>query len=646
MATGISAGWAAMDPLMQGLKLGGLMNQSLEEDNTYRQGRHHFMTAINQILEWGLALEQATRYLTAANLNYSLAGLHIAKVVVPLSVGYLASRQIQVLHINKVVNFIQNHWGKVSLIALAVTSIGLLVLGQTVLAVTTLVYLSIGILNRCNVLSPTVQKVIHQADFFIGNLTGIYLGGNFVRLVCTLNLVIAAVEKFFEYKRLVAEKEQMMEETSHPQESDKLSIIEEEENFLNPISFDELAMLNNDMLCPIHKSHVHKKSLPSVDESVQIDDLLELYEKIDWSNHEHVIKGKLDKDKRWLEVGQFELEPLEYFERNLRHLVESIKNHDILEGKPASYDMLEFYCRFIAQELKEQDEMTQADMLIWIGIEGGEYCGTGKFGIVEEVYENLLSQAEGLPLETRILACEQHERQRTWQNIYQCIWKSSPVIQLFGYLSDVNAIHNHNVFVNLVQAGEKFGIPHQAAKNDLTATINPVTHYLAFLFIDEIENSFWNGGFISQNYVSIEEPSDANDWWKAWKWVHLKSENIYSKPYDDEAILTRFVDTIGSPQIPKSDIYIWWSNWISRQDDLTEVQKEELEDELQSQAIEEEPGMLIKTFNGEPFEINGKIQPKFLKAMLIEMGILDKPWRLLSDVEIDDEEDGLLSAEL
>ena len=61
MAATLSDGWASVEPLMRGLKLGGLMNQALEQDDAFRRGRHHFMTSINQILEWTLALEQTTR---------------------------------------------------------------------------------------------------------------------------------------------------------------------------------------------------------------------------------------------------------------------------------------------------------------------------------------------------------------------------------------------------------------------------------------------------------------------------------------------------------------------------------------------------------------------------------------------------------
>lgn len=639
MVTGFPIPWASIDPVVQGLKLGGLMNQSVEQDDTYRQGRHHFITAINQILEGSLALEQMTRYFVAAGVNYPLAGLHVASVVVPVVVAQLASSQIHFCHISAGANIVQTHWNKITLVTLIAASVGLFTVGQTALATTTLIYLSIGILNRNNLLFPSLQKVIHYSNFFIGNSTGIYLGGNLVRAVSSLNImtkvVTQAVKAYFSaYKKLEADhhlkkgvEKKSLSDLEEGIELDDDNELDEEDEEGTKISLNELKHIANDEHCPMRKSHIQKKPLPYVDESVQIQDILELYDLIDWSKHEHVLNFKLSKDKRWLEVGQFHSSnPLEYFKTNLWRMITSIKNHTILEGKPGSYEMLEFYCRFIAQELKNQDQMTQADTLMLLGVEGGDYCGTGKFGIVEEVYESLLSQATGISLETRLLACEQQERQRIWQNIYQMMWKINPCIQLFGYMSDVNAVHNANIFINLVQAGEKFGIPHQAAKNDQSAGINPLVHYFAFLLVNRIEKCFWKGDSVPQCYVSIEKPH-AKDWWKAWKWVHFKYEDIHLFPYNEEAILERFSKTIGTPQIPKTDIYIWWADWTERQNKLTDAEKEELSDELVT-PVKGKNGKDILSFNGEPFEVDGKIQPKFLKAMLIEMEILDKPLTL------------------
>ena len=51
-----------------------------------------------------------------------------------------------------------------------------------------------------------------------------------------------------------------------------------------------------------------------------------------------------------------------------------------------------------------------------------------------------------------------------------------------------------------------------------------------------------------------------------------------------------------------------------RQNDLSEDQKEALTEELS----------LTASLNDEPLEVKGKIQPKFLIAMLIGMGVFDK----------------------
>lgn len=635
MVVTFSSGWASAEPFAMGLKFGGLMNQALEQDDTFRKGRHHFMTALNQILEWNLALEQVARYFQMANISYSLKSWSIARYIVPMGVAYLASRQIQELHISKIANFVQDHLGTLCLIVMAVSTVALYRIGQMALAVTTLSYLSLGVLSRYNILPQSVQNLLHRANFFIGNLTGLYLGGNFVRLICSMNLMIAAVEKYFEHRQSMEEKEVGnaldLKEQEIPEENGL-----EDKAEKTTLSLTELQQLTNDTECPIRRAHVHKKSLPPVDADVRIEEILERCDQIDWSKHEHVVEKKLSKDKRWVEVGQFQSKPLDYFKRNLQHLIESIKNRDILEGKPASYEMLEYYCRYIAQNLKEQDEMTQADLLILLGVEGGEYCGAGKFGIIEEVYENLLSQANGLPLETRVLACEQQERKRVWQHIYQLVWTTNPFSQIFGYFSDVNAIHNANVFINLVQAGRRFGIPHEAAKNDQTATINPITHYLAFSFVNKIEDCFWKGILIPQCYFTIQTPSElGQDWWKIWKWIHLNTEPVSPVPYNHETALVRFTKTIGTLQISRMDIYIWWTQWVERQTDLSEKKKEELINELQAMPGKDANGKLKPmTFNGELFEVEGQFQPKFLKAMLIEMGILEKPAEICAGIKL------------
>jgi hypothetical protein len=277
--------------------------------------------------------------------------------------------------------------------------------------------------------------------------------------------------------------------------------------------------------------------------------------------------------------------------------------------------MLQYYLRYIAQELKNQDEMTQADKLIKLGIEGGGYCGTGKFGSVEEVFEDLIAQTGGLPLDMRVLACLRQERTQVWQNIYLLTWKTNPYWQIQGYFTDVAAVHNANLFMNLIQAGDRFGIPQEAAQNDQTALINPATHFLAFSAIKWVEESFWKGKEIPQCFFTIENPQGA-DRLKPWKWVKLHLDPVRPRCYDQKAMLSRIKSAIGTPQINKPDIYSWWVDWVIRQDDLSPEEKDGLIDELTMSA----------SLNGESVEdAQGKIQDKFLIAMLIEWGVFEKP---------------------
>lgn len=630
MFASIPAYWSKMEPMMLGLKRGGLMNQCLEEDDTYRQGRHHVMAAINQILEWTIALEQVTACFESANLAYSLAPLHVAKFVVPLGTAYLASSQIKTFHISKIANFVQEQLGKISLLVTVIATAVLFRLGQQLLAGVTLAYLAVGLLDRFNLFSETTQSRLRQTNFLIANIAGLYFGGNFIRVMCVVNLVIAAVQRYFKYRREIEqeEEEQLKLDVSMADDEilndDDLNVESNDQPSVK-ISLGELEKLRNDSACPVIRSHVHLKNLPSVREDVQIDEILDLCDQIDWTKHLHVLEPHLKIDKRWGEVGQDDStlkglpdpRPIAYFKRNLRSLVESIRDRKILQGKPQNYEMLDYYCRYIAQELKGLDEMSQADYLIQLGIDGGEYCGTGKFGIVEQVFESMLSLAEGLPLDMRILACLRQERVQVWQNIYQMTWLTNPFWQIQGYFTEINAVHNANLFINLIQAGDKFGIPHQAAQNDQTAVINPSTHYLAFSIVHWVEKSFWNGKEIPQCYFTVENPQGM-DRLKPWKWAKLKIDSVSPSPYNQEAILRRLRETIGSPQISKYDIYIWWNGWIERQTDLSEDVRSQLTDEF----------LMTASINGEPLEIGGKIQDKFLIAILIEMGVLEKPANL------------------
>ena len=621
--SGFRQWFSKMEPMMEGLQIGGLFNQTMVEEEAYRQGRNHFVTAIKHIVQLSLAHWQASRYLKAANINYPNKFISFACFAVPIGMAYLAHYKVQALYFGKAAELLQDHIGSLSLLAVSVSSVGLYILGQKVIAVTTLVYLSIGILDRNNYLPEITHKIIMKADFIFGQFVGLYLGTALIRIFCAFNLVLAAVGQYFKFKQRQIEKVEEKEINPPaeivkiaPIEKGKIDLIAEDIPVIEKtnLSWNDFQLMRNASVCPVKREHVQRKIFPSIRGDINVDRLIEMGEKINWDKHMPVLMAHLNHDERWIEVGQYSSSPVVYFKRSLQNLVVSIRDRQIMQGKPQNYEALERYLRFIAQEIENKDENSQVDILIVLGVEGGEYCGPGKFRVVEEMYGNLTAQAAGLPLDLRVLICLQQERQRLWFNIYNRFWKTNPSLHFWAYLTKANDTHNYHLMTKLSEAGTNFGILHEAAENDPTIQITPTTFYIATILKTSIKSTFWEGTPLPQFSYIPNKNLPLRDKWKIWKWYNPTVKMANMEPYDHVTILECLNRVIGTPQIPKADIYEWWASWINRQQDLTEEERVVLREELTMQA----------SLNNESLEKDGHIQPKFLTGMLIEMGILER----------------------
>lgn len=601
---------SGMEPYIEGVKTGSLTIRFLREEEISRQGRHHMRTTIMQTVIWDIALEYMEKSLRTVSIDYSFKFLHVVKYLLPASVSYLVNCRVERFYIKEGATRAQDYLGKLGVLAIGVSAVALLVLKRQVEASTICIYSMIGLLDYYNFFPPTIQKVLYQAHFWIGNLSGLYSGRIHFRVICGINLIMRVVKNYFDHQH-ENQKAPLVENFSGVgHEEEKISELKEEDR---SVSLEQIREMGWNTRLTVKREHIHIKIFPPIRKDVKLEDLLDLFATIDWTRHEQVLKTHLSKDSRWLELGESKnVSPVEYLRKNLLHFINCIKNEEILQGKPASYEMLKIYCSYIAQELPYYDEMMQADFLVSLGIDGGDYCGSGQFEIVEELYGDLISLSTGLPLEHRLLACLQQKRIQIWQQLYNALWKLNPGFQLLGYLQEVSAVHTINTFINSIDAGFRFGIPSEAAQNDEIAQVDPIHYYLYFPLANEMENSFWEESRIPQYYFSFRTLEDKEKW-KFWKWVKLTKENILPDSYDEAGIIGHLNLIIGTPQIPKTDIFEWWRSWILRQTNLTTSQKDDLLEDLAMNAC----------LDGEPMEIDGKIQPKFLQAMLIEMGVLE-----------------------
>ena len=101
-----------------------------------------------------------------------------------------------------------------------------------------------------------------------------------------------------------------------------------------------------------------------------------------------------------------------------------------LKGSPVDYTVLHNYLKIIADLMHRLDENSRADLLLKLAIDGGEYCGSGKFNTVSDAYLSIVSEAATpLPLELKVLAHLQLQRIRIFQNLYRQIEQASPINQ-------------------------------------------------------------------------------------------------------------------------------------------------------------------------------------------------------------------------
>lgn len=579
-------------------------NYIFESEATVRQGRNHNMVASLQSSQINMALNQGLILCRLQGIEIS-SSILLAKQIIALSpyaIAYIANRSDLSLRTRRIINLFQDHIGKITLAITLISTASFFMFGYALASATTVIYLGIGVLDRKGYLPNNIRNIISQTGFFVTNITSLFNSDSLTKFFATIDLVSTVVNYYFDFKiKKLKQAGQFVERSlTHPP--------------IPPTPVPPLLLSDIDKLkLKVNKCHVHNPLLPPIKKGVDINELLEFNKKVDWSKHQHVLNRKLATDARWTQVGILESNtPQEYFNKCLKNFVTSLKDHKILVGQPDSYEKLEKYCLFITQELRNKDEITIVDTLLEMGI-GGDYCGTDYFRIIEERVSLLLNHVEGLPLDLRFLICLQNYRIEIWHLFYTFLWSSNFWINLHSQFTDKNDIHNHNLMLKILGVGKEWGLPQEGAENDRVSHLTPSTEYLTSLLSASYRHAFWNKSKpVKTTTIEVNKTLPPPEKWKFWKTYHVRKEMINLPAYTTDSIVDLLTNEIGKKNsIPKILVYEWWEKWIQRQN-LSDEEKESSVSDLYQKAF----------LNGVPMELDGKINKKFLKAMLLEMGIL------------------------
>lgn len=544
-----------MAAVMQGLAYGLTMTQSRGIEESVRAGENGYLTAAMQVVQGIQTIFFAGAALQVAGKSQRTGAITVLATLTPVAINLAKKYNLVSEQLRPALNFVQTHMSKLFEIASIVSCVALIYFGHVVLGLTSLIVLALGIMDRKGILPENIRQCIHRYTEPLLTITGLFSGGFINQLFAAFNLALWGARKYTDYKKIQT-----------PQEA----IPEDNLNALKAVMH-----VHGDLPFAVNPKHIHCNPLPPIPE-IDIEVIVQQCDEMNWAHHMEALREKFRRDPRFIEQHRnpdlkTEVELVTLLKDSLRRFIRSVQEHRILEGEPIDYIKLHNYLKVVAKYLQDQrDPITKADVLMRLGIEGGEYCGPGKFEVTEGVFAQSVSENPALSLRDKVLHCLQDERNRWMQAFYKKVMENN----LLAHLADWLDIHMYNIFINCY--GDRFGLRKTAAENDDSAIVEPLFKFMLTMVTEKgLDRLFW-------------------------------------ADHQQEDLIHTLLPAIGTPQLPKPDIIAYLLKWITRQEDMTIDEKGKFVEDLAD-------GYFLE----EPLENQqGRFNPNILALMLFDMGIL------------------------
>ena len=546
-------------PAAQGIETAYFQKQAYRNGKSFERGENYGLSGLQKVSQVHFAQKQAMLALNAGRgptkIPYMLSWL---PAVSSLAVSFVASRKIKSPLLRKVVHAVHDNIGNLALLITTVSSVALIVFGQIALGVATITWLGVGMLDRYGILPEKLRRVIHTSDFYVSNVFALMLGDPFEKVISIVDIGVFLVGK-------VAATQAKRREQKRAIGTPNLTVA-------------KVLAMKETPETQVNRNHVEIDPMTVEAEEAPLDDLIKMCDAIDWAKHLPVLKKKLAKDKRWINREQKAGEEIAFLKKNLASYVSSIKRHHIATGEPSNYTILNGYLKHIAHHFKEQDEISRADMLMRLAIEGGRYCGPGKYEVAEDIYFRHIGETGELKLERRLHLALQRERSRTFQAVYRAFWTGNAITNTLRKAVDFQDVLVYNQFSKILS--KDCGHPANGAEADTTALTSPLEELIYHRALFKLRRVFWNGGKLGKETI---------------------------EGYTQDCILKAIEDTLETHHINEADIYLWWKEWLGKQQEVSPADKERFNDLL---------------LNGGLSNKEGGIKSKYIIAMLIEIDVL------------------------
>lgn len=549
------------DSLM-GLNLSNCLVVLKQTEDSVHAGRNAYMTCAMQISQTNISLSYLN--ILSEQLHRPPLPLWARSIcyLTPVILAYVIdSRLIENETIYNAMTFTQHHLGTLCHVASLVSSVALTSLGSPYIGITSIVFLSLGALVRCGLLPHQVRSIISSYIAPLGMIAGFTNGFN-LQFILNLTGLIGLI--YTRYSQLFY---------------DFFHIDTQVTEIDHALSYADLeTIVAGQTQTEINPDYINYNTFPIAPDK-NILQIIEMADAIDWSAHQGTLNRKLSQDQIFIKEN---LHPetvsdeakIAYLKASLGDFIRSIASHQILEGEPLDYRRLTDYLKHIVNFLEnEDDEITKTDAIMRLAIEGGRYCGPGKFEVAESVFTSFMQENADIDTRLKVLNCLQDFRKSLFESFFDMVQSSMQRIPHMSFI-DWQDLHVRNLYRNMFSSG--LGLRQAGAESDQASQIT---------FIERV---------FYELYFRLIQP-----------------DNI--RNCTEESLINHLMSKIGTPSLPKPEIFAWWSDWIERQDITPERKAELLEEIAHARLL----GQSIEyTFKPHPFK------PAFIQAMLVDMGIL------------------------
>lgn len=532
-----------------------LLDAQLIEDSVHA-GRNGLLTCVSQISQAAISLSFADELSLLKTNSYIPLWARAVTYITPAIIAYTISNElIENAFAHQLFTFAQDHYGTLCHIASLTSSVALIALGNVGFGLTSMAFLTVGALARYGILPHEIRRIIHDYLAPLGMIVGLTRGFGLDFVFNLISFLSFLAEKLQIINRPVVEINQAL-------------------------PYEQLqAIINGTVETEINPDFIQYATFPFAPDR-NIQRIIEISNTIDWTKHQAAINRKLSLDSRFKHDhpnpdSVSNEEKIAYFKASLQDFITSIDQRQVLHGEPHSYERLTDYLKHIVAFIEaEEDEITKSDIILRLAIEGGRYCGSGKYEVIQSVFDQFYSERTQMDLRLKVLNCLRDFRMSIFDT--QIFSERTMLAQQFaGSFFDFQDIHFRNNFI--ATFGHNLGLQIASAGEDGLASTNLITDLL--------------------NYP-----------------VRSQLETEFSSYHTQDAIIQDIITKSGSSVLPKPDIFSWWNEWAERN-----VQDQALKENLQDQILDGK-------FLNQPMEVEVRgtriFKSSFIKAMLVDMGVL------------------------